>query len=124
MKAIIQILVSALAVIISAYLLPGVHLGGDRPYIAALLLAVVLSFLNTFVKPFLILLTIPLTVFTLGLFLLVVNAIIIWLAQKILPGNMFVVDSIWWAIFFSVILSLTTSVLEGLLGTNRPQREE
>lgn len=122
MKVIIQILISAVAALITSYLLPGVHIEGNKPFVTALLLAMVLSFLNTFLKPLLIVFTIPLTVFTLGLFLLFINAIIIWIAQQVIHG--FWVDSIWWAILFSLILSFVTSLLEGILGTNRPQRRE
>jgi len=117
MKIIIQILISAVAVIIASYLLPGVHLLGDRPFVTALMLAIVLSFLNTFIKPLLVVFTIPLTVLTLGIFLLFINAIIIWIADQIIDS--FRVDSLWWAILFSFILSIITSVLEGIFGTRQ-----
>ena len=122
MKIIIQILISAVAVIIAAYLLPGVHLPADRPFVTALMLAIVLSFLNTFIKPLLVVFTIPLTVLTLGIFLLFINAIIIWIADQIIDS--FRVDSLWWAILFSLILSIITSILEGIFGTRqRPPQQ-
>src|SRR5690606_4397439 len=68
-----------------------------------------LALLNLTVKPILIFLTIPITVFTLGLFLLVINAVIVLIAAEIVPG--FVVDGFWWALLFSLILSLINSLL-------------
>jgi putative membrane protein len=86
-------------------------------YLSAVLVAVVLAFLNTIVKPILTILTIPITIVSLGLFLLVINAILIIFADKLVPG--FHVDGFWWALFFSLILSVFTSVLNGLLGVNK-----
>ena len=98
---------SAMAVAIIAWLLPGVHLSG---FATALLLAAVLALLNIFVKPFLVLLTIPATIFTLGLFLLVVNALIVLLAESLVPG--FEVDGFWPALLFSLLYSLVGTILE------------
>lgn len=115
-KFLLKILVVSTAVMFSAYLLPGVEV---KDFVSALLVAVVLSFLNAFLKPVLIIISFPITVLTLGLFLLVINALLIMLASYMLkPG--FVVDGFWWALLFSFVLSFTTSLLEGLLGT-RPQ---
>ena len=111
MKFIIQLLISTLAVLISSYILRGVHIEGNSFYIA-LKVAAVLAFLNAVVKPIMILLTIPITFITLGLFLLVINALMILLTEKLVTG--FHVDSFWWALLFSFILSLVTSVLEGV----------
>jgi putative membrane protein len=108
-----RILITSLAVILVAYLLPGVSLSG---VMAALLLALVLAILNVFVKPLLIFLTLPFTIITLGLFLVVINALIIMLADKLVPG--FSVGGFWWALLFSVILSLVVSVLEALVRDN------
>lgn len=107
MPFLIRILVTAFAAIITSYLLPGVHLEG---FLQALILAAVLSLLNIFIKPVIILLTIPITFFSFGLFLLVINAFIILLAAKLAPG--FLVDSFWWALLFSIVLSLVTSLLD------------
>jgi len=103
-RFIARILVSGLAVLITSYLLPGVHI---HDFITALLVAVVLAILNTFIKPLLIILTLPITVFTLGLFLLVINAFLILLASRLVSG--FQVDGFWWALLFSIILSLISS---------------
>lgn len=109
MKFLIQLLITALAVMISTYLLAGVHIDG---FITAIIVAAVLSFLNAIVKPLLIILTIPITVVTLGLFLLVINAIIIIITDSLIAG--FKVDSFLWALGFSLILSLVNSILNGL----------
>ena len=83
---------------------------------SALMVAVVLAFLNTIVKPILTLLTIPITVVTLGLFLLAINAFIIIFAEKLVSG--FHVDGFMWALFFSLILSVCTGILNMLFGVN------
>lgn len=75
----------------------------------SLVVAIVLALLNGIVRPILIILTIPVTIITLGLFLLVINAFMILIAGNIVPG--FVVEGFWWALLFSVILSLITSFL-------------
>jgi putative membrane protein len=114
----LRILVSALAVLITAELLSGVKLSGVP---AALIVALVLSFLNTFLKPILLILTIPITLLTLGLFLFLINGIIILVADFILED--FYVENFWWAFLFSVILSLINSILSKMLGTNKEEEE-
>lgn len=111
MKFLIQLVISTLAVLISSYILPGVSIK-DNSFFTALVVAAVLAFLNAVIKPIMIILTIPITVVTLGLFLLVINALMIMLAAKIVDG--FKVDGFWWALLFSLILSLTTSILESI----------
>ena len=111
MKFIIQLIISTLAVLISSYLLPGVSIENNS-FLTALTVAAVLAFLNTVVKPIMILLTIPVTIFTFGLFLLVINAFMILLAAKLVEG--FHVDDFWSALLFSLILSLVTSILESI----------
>ncbi|MEQ8903875.1 phage holin family protein [Ekhidna sp.] len=109
MNVLVKILLSSIAVIIASYLLPGVYVDD---FITAVIIAVLLSLLNVTVKPLLIILTIPITVFTLGLFLLVINALIILIASSIVPG--FVVDNFWWALIFSLLLSLINALLSDL----------
>jgi putative membrane protein len=103
----IKFLLSGLAVLLTSYLLPGVEV---THYGYALLVAAVLSLANIVVKPILILFTIPITIFTLGLFLLVINAIIIMLVDYFVPG--FQVDGFWWALAFSLILSIFNSIFD------------
>ena len=109
MKFLIQIIVSALAVIISSLILPGIHIEG---ILTAVIVAAVLAFLNTILKPVLILLTLPITIFTLGFFLLVINALIILLTANLVPG--FTVGGFWSAVLFSLVLTIVTSIFNSL----------
>lgn len=108
---------TTVAVLVAAYILKGVYVDDT---ITALLVAVVLGLLNSFVKPILILLTIPFTIVTLGLFLLVINIIIIKLAAGIVPG--FRVEGWLAALLFSLVVSLVTAIIEGVIGTNEDRR--
>jgi putative membrane protein len=119
MNFIIKLFISALAVLITAYFLDGVTIGNNQFYSSnspelnkfstALLVAIVLAFLNTIVKPILTVLSLPITFFTLGLFLLVINALIILFADKLVDG--FKVDGFWTALWFSLVLALVSSFL-------------
>lgn len=113
MKTIINMLITAGLVLLIAHLLPGVHI---REFSIALLVAVVLGLLNFFVKPILVLFTLPLTIATLGLFLLAVNAIIIQLCSSLVDG--FRVDNFWIAMLFSIVLSILQSITYSILGLN------
>ncbi|HTL09158.1 MAG TPA: phage holin family protein [Chitinophagaceae bacterium] len=106
----IKTIIIATAVVLAAYLLPGVDV--DR-FTTALLVALALSVLNYFVKPLLIILTLPITLVTFGLFLFIINAIIILLAGKLVSG--FRVDSIGWALLFSILLAFFTYILETII---------
>ncbi|MBC6999703.1 phage holin family protein [Cytophaga sp. FL35] len=110
MKLILRILLSALAVVILSKILPNVSVDS---YLTAVIVAVVLSLLNLIVKPILVIFTLPVTILTLGLFLLIINAIIILLADNLIDG--FSVDGIWWALLFSLLLSFLQSILFSLL---------
>ena len=109
MKLIIRILISTLAVLITSYFLPGVHLNN---VISAIIVAVVLGCLNAVLKPILILFSLPAVIFTLGLFLVVINTVLILLTDKLIDG--FHVDGFWWALLFSVLLSIVTSILNNI----------
>lgn len=111
MRILLHWLISALAIVISAYLLPGVHVAG---FVTALILAVVLGAINGFLRPILILLTLPLTILTFGLFLLVLNTLLIMLAAAIAPG--FVIDGFWWALIFGIVLALVNAILHSVIG--------
>jgi putative membrane protein len=113
MKLILRILITAILVLIIARFIPGVHV---ESFTTSILVAVVLGLLNIFFKPILVLLTLPVTIFTLGLFLLVINALMILLCTEIVGG--FAVDSFWTALFFSIVLSLCQSVVYVLTGGN------
>lgn len=109
MNIILRLLINALAVFILAYVLTGVNVDG---YLSAIIVALVLSILNLLVKPILVIFTLPATILTLGLFLLVINAVIILLADKLIDG--FSVTNFWWALLFSVLLSILQSILHSL----------
>lgn len=106
MEIIIKILINGVAVFLAAYLLKGVTV---KNFGHALLVAIVLSVVNAIVRPVLIFLTIPITILTLGLFILVINALLIMLVDAILSG--FKVRNFWWALLFSIILSIINAIL-------------
>lgn len=114
MRFIGKILVTALAALIASYLLPGVTIDSGT---TAVILALVLALLNGILKPILIFLTIPITILTLGIFLLIINILIILWADNIVDG--FEVVNWWAAFWFSILLSIVSSVLEALIGTNK-----
>ena len=109
MKALAQLLLNASAVFITSYILPGVNVDN---FIVAIIVAVVLGIVNMILRPILIFLTIPVTVLTLGLSVFIINALLVLLVARIVPG--FHVDSFWWALAFSLILSVVTSFLNSL----------
>ncbi|MGB3585251.1 MAG: phage holin family protein [Tunicatimonas sp.] len=109
MSLIVKWLLSAIAVMITAYLLPGVSVAS---FWAALIVAVILALFNTFLKPILVILTIPITVLSLGLFLLVINAIIILLTDALIAG--FAVSNFWWALAFSIIMAILSSLFNDI----------
>ena len=110
MGFLLQWLVSGLAIIITAYLLPGVALTG---FLAALVTALILGLINAIIRPVLILLTLPLNILTLGLFTLVINALLVMLAAAIVPG--FAVRGFWWALLFGIVLAIVNAALSPLL---------
>ncbi|MFT7238919.1 MAG: putative membrane protein [Cyclobacteriaceae bacterium] len=114
MNFFLKLIITAVAVIVVSYLLPGVSVDG---FFTAFIVAIVLSLLNVTVKPLLIILTIPLSILTLGIFLLVINAVMILLADSIMPG--FQVNGFWWALLFSLLLSLVNTLLTDLSGSNQ-----
>lgn len=114
MKLLLRLFVTAALVVLLSNLLSGVHVAS---FATAIIVAVVLGLLNMFIKPILVLLTLPVTVVTLGLFLLVINAVIILLCTKIVGG--FAVDSFLTALIFSVILSVLQSITYKILGDDK-----
>lgn len=106
MQLIISLVINALAVFVTAKIIPGVILAD---LYTALITAVVLGLVNTFIKPILLLFTLPITILTLGLFSLVINALMILLVDYFVVG--FEVSGFITALFFSLILSLISSIL-------------
>ena len=118
MRYIINIIISSFAVLLASYLLPGVI---TESFTTAILVALVLSLLNIFIKPLLVLFTLPITFYTLGLFLLVINALLIIFTSNIVDG--FFVDGFWWALAFSLILSITNGLFQSLNSDNRTKNQ-
>lgn len=112
MNALVRFLLSGLAVLLSSYLLGGVHV---KHYGYALLVAILLSIANLIIKPILIILTIPITIMTFGLFLLVINVIIVLLVDAIIPSG-FEIDGFWWGLAFSLILAIFNSLFADIAG--------
>jgi len=110
MNFILKIVLSAVAVLVIANFLPGVSVVN---FTNAVIVAVVLALLKVTIKPLLIILTLPVTILTLGLFLLFINALIILLADNLIDG--FQVTGFWVALLFSLILSLFESILYSFL---------
>ncbi len=110
MRPIAKFVLIALAVMGIAWLLPDVEV---RSFTSALWITLVLTILNLIVRPILILFTIPVTIFTFGLFLLVINGLMVWLTSRWLAG--FHIPTFGMAIFFGILLSISTYLIERLL---------
>jgi putative membrane protein len=114
MTVLLTWLINALALLIITYLVPSIHI---RSFGTALIVAVVLGLINTILRPLLILLTLPVTILTLGLFILVVNALCFWLCASLLKG--FEVSGFWSAFFGSILYSIVSWLLSALIFGNR-----
>lgn len=104
MKILLHWLIAAVSIGVAAYIVPG----ADITPIAALIAAVVLGALNLFIRPILILLTLPINVITLGLFSLVINALLVLLASKVVSG--FIIPDFWTALLFALVLAIVNWV--------------
>ena len=103
-RFLIHWLIIALALWVTAYILPGVHIESNQ---ALAIAAIVLGLLNALVSPFLSLLTLPITILTLGLFYLLVNGFTFLLASKVVPG--FGVSGFWWAVLGALVVSIVSA---------------
>jgi putative membrane protein len=110
MNYLFKVLLTALAVLLIAYLLPGVEVDN---YVTAIWVAFIVGILFSILKPILVILTLPVTILTLGLFLFVINAALILLANSWIDG--FSVSGFWTALLFSILLSLFESILHKLI---------
>ncbi len=111
MNFIIRLLITAAVAYGLSMVLSGVHI---PKFTDAIIFVLILAVLNMFIKPLLVLFTLPITVITLGLFLFVINAIIILVADRFMDGV--TVDGFWWALLFSLLLSMVSSFVQSLLG--------
>jgi len=107
MSFLLKWVLSAIAVLIASYVLPGVTV---ESFWAALVVAAILAIFNAILRPILVVLTIPVTILTLGLFLLVINAIIVLMTDAIIAG--FYVSGFWWALLFSLIISVLGALFD------------
>ena len=105
MNWLVKVILSAVAILVSAYLIPGINVD---TFFTAVVVAIVLSIINLVFRPLFILLTLPVTIITFGLFLIAINAFMIMLAGSFVDG--FHVSGFWSALFFSFILSFLQSV--------------
>lgn len=110
---------STLAILLANYILRGIEVADP---LTAVIVAVVLGLLNSFIKPILVLLTIPITIVTLGLFLFVINIVIVKWAASLVPG--FTVDGWVSALFFSLLVSFASSIIEAILGRGGEEQKE
>jgi putative membrane protein len=115
MNLLLKILINTVSIMVVGYILPGVQI---ENFFTGLVVAVILALLNLLVKPILVILTLPVTIVTLGLFLLFINGGIVLLADHFIDG--FNVDGIWYAILFSILVSLVNAILgAGSLGRDK-----
>lgn len=114
MGLLLTLLFSTLAVLISSYVIPGVQVDG---FFAGLVAAVILGVVNTFIRPIISILTLPINIVTLGLFSFVISALMVMLTGAIVPG--FTVTGFVPALLFAIVLSLVS----GLMGAVSPQKE-
>lgn len=109
MNLLISLLINALAIFITASILPGVHLAN---FWTAIVVTIIMGIINVLVKPIVLLLTLPINVITLGLFTFFVNGLMILLVQALVQG--FSVDNLVWAIVFSIVISIVNGILQSL----------
>lgn len=114
MKLLIRIIITAILVVLIPKIMPGIYVADFK---TAVIVAVVLGLLNIFIKPILVILTLPFTIVTLGLFLLVINAVIILLCDNIVGG--FRVNSFLTALLFSLVLSILQSIMYKIIGEDK-----
>jgi putative membrane protein len=117
MRFLARVLLNGLAIVLAAYVLPGLHVNGPVP---ALLAGLILGFVNAIVRPVLFVLTLPLTLVTLGLFLFVLNAICFALTAALVPG--FSVDGFGWALLGALLVSVVSWILNGIVVGEKERR--
>ena len=114
MRFLIRLVLNGIAIIVAAYFVPGLTLSGPG---AALVAGAILGFVNAIVRPVLFLLTLPVTLLTLGLFIFVLNAACLGLTAAVVPG--FDIESFWGALFGALIVTIVSWILNGLVFTEK-----
>src|SRR5215831_10585389 len=117
MRFLARLLLNGIAIIVAAWLLPGLHV--SSPF-AGLVAGAILGFVNAIVRPILFLLTLPLTLITLGLFIFVLNALCLALTAALVPG--FTIDGFWWAVLGAFLVSVVSWILNGIFVGARERR--
>lgn len=107
MEILIVWLISAVLIFVLANVLPGIAVAS---FMTALIVAVVLGLVNAIIRPIILILTLPINILTLGLFTFVINALMVLLVANLVPG--FAVASFWWAMLFSIILSVANTIVK------------
>jgi len=114
MRFLARLVLNGVAIIIAAWLLPGLHVAS--PF-SALIAGAILGFVNAIVRPILFFLTLPLTLITLGLFIFVLNALCLALTAAMVPG--FTIDGFWWALLGALLISVVSWILNGIFVSSR-----
>jgi len=118
MQFIVRLVVNAIALLVTAYVLPGIHVSDE--ILPLLLVALIFGVVNALVKPVLTVLSCPLIILTLGLFYLVVNGLMLLITDA-LAGSRFEVDGLGWAILGGIVIGLVGMVLDSMLGLDERQ---
>jgi putative membrane protein len=116
MRFLARLLLNGIAIIVAAWMLPGLHLSGLFP---ALVAGAILGFVNAIIRPVLFFLTLPLTLVTLGLFIFVLNALCLGLTAALVPG--FDIDGFWWAVLGALLVSVVSWILNGIFVSHREE---
>jgi putative membrane protein len=120
MRFLVKVFFTACAVMIAGWLMsPHIHV---ESFITGLLVALLLAVLNAVVRPILLFISIPATVLTMGLFIFVINALIVMLAAYLIDSPKFFIDGFWWALLFSLVVSFVSSILNGFIKKEETNR--
>jgi len=111
MGILVTLILNSIAVYVAASILPGVRIDG---FLTAIVVAVVLGFINTIIRPIVFILTLPINILTLGLFSFVIIGFLTLLVSYIVPG--FIVNNFWWALLFAFVLAVFNSFLSTIAG--------
>jgi putative membrane protein len=123
MRLVLRVIITAIALAVTVWLLPGIHVDPRNGTLAVVVTAIIFGLVNAFVRPILTLLSCGLIVVTLGLFLFVINAAMLALASWIAVnwfGIGFYIDNFWWALLGSIVVSIVSFVLSMFLPDERP----
>jgi putative membrane protein len=125
MRTVVQWLITAVAVAVAVWIVPGIEFVGSHTILSIAALAAILALLNAFIKPVLQIISLPITILTLGIFALVVNVLVLYLAAWLgntLFGTGFQISGFWSALGASIIISITTMVLNAITGVKDDRR--